>query len=128
VWRDELKRIANDDASSPGMRPVPNSCIVFGRHIKTRHTTLFCLCAICGQQKGEEIKPGSILCRRPASGVMSCVFILAVIRGRKCITVIHVCVLKCSVASDGNPLHHKLRALAFRLARRNDETPSHFKL
>ena len=99
VWRDESKCIVNDDASSPGMGPIPNSCIVFGRHIKTRHTTLFCFCAICGQQKGEEIKPGSILRRRATSAVRCCVPFSAVICGIKWITIIHLRVLNCSAAS-----------------------------
>ena len=81
------------------MRPIPNCRVVFGSQIKTRHKTLFCLCAICGQQKGEEVKPDSILCRRPAYGVKCCVLFPAVICGRDCISVIHVRVLKCSVAN-----------------------------
>jgi hypothetical protein len=81
VWRDESERIVNDDASSPGMCPIPNCCIVFGGHIKARHTALFCFCAICGQQKGEEIEPCSILCGRLTSSVKCCALFLAMIRG-----------------------------------------------
>jgi hypothetical protein len=110
------------------MRPVPTSFVIIGRQVKSRHSTLFRLRAICGQQKGEEIKPGSILYRRPASNIRCFVFSPAIIGARKCIAVIHLRILKFLLASDGNPLHHRLRALAFRLVCRDDETPSHLKL
>jgi len=126
--RYELKRIVNDHTSSPGMGPIPESCVVFGGQFKAGHSTLFRLCAICSQEIGEEIKPGPILRGCPSVSIKCRVLSPALIRGGNDITVIHLPLLICSAASNGNPPYRQLRALACLLARRCGEAPSHFNL
>jgi hypothetical protein len=112
------------------MRPIPKGAIFVGRQVKARNSALFSLCAVCGQQKGKQIKPGPILGRRPESGVKCRRPVLAVIHVRKRIMVIHVRVLKCSAASarnDWNPSHNQPRTLTVSLTRYNKRLPSHFK-
>jgi hypothetical protein len=99
MWRDKPKRIVNDGSPGPGMRPFAKSCAVSGSLIKTSHETLFCLRAICGQQKREQIELAAILCRLQANGVTCRVRILAISRGRICIMAIHVRFLRCSAAN-----------------------------
>src|ERR1035438_1729876 len=103
VWRDESKCIVNDDASSPGMCPIPESRFVLGGQFKARCKTALCLVAICGEQKGEKIKHGHLVRRRPAPDVTWCKLCLAAIRGRKCIIAIHLRVLNRSFASAAKP-------------------------
>jgi hypothetical protein len=98
MWRDKPKRIVNDGSPGPGMRPFAKSCAVFGSLIKTSHKTPFCLSAIRGQKKREQIEFAAILCRFPMNGVTRHVRILAISRGRIRIMAIHVRFLRCSAA------------------------------
>jgi len=123
---NESKCIVNDNASSPGMCPSAQSCVVFGRYIETRHNTLFGPCSISSKEIGQEIKPSPILWGCPSSLINCCVLCPAAIRSSKGITILHVLVLLSAVAKDENPLHQQLRALASLSVRRCDETPSHF--
>lgn len=99
VRADELKGIVNDDATSPGVRPVPESCVIFGSEFKTCRNTLFCFCVICGQEIGEEIEPDPILCGSRSTPIGCCAFSPAVIRCRKIIPSTHLQILKCQLRS-----------------------------